>query len=343
MWKWLVKFDALDRRVIYVVLFILAALPFIVPIRLKPYVWKEVKAAYEVTDACPKDKVIAIDSDWDGGSQGENWPQYEAVVNHCMMRGIKFIVFSMDAAPQAQQMAENINIRLGKIYGREYGKDWVNLGLTRGAPLTMGAIGRNVKKVFSTDFYGTPTTDFKKLPLMKQVNTVRDFQALWSISYQPSLDWLVFLDTTGQLPIMFGSAGIVTTSWYPYISSGQMRGMMPGVRGAAEYIELIKADYGDQYVGKAELLWKEEVTETDKDGNKKVVTPGEAVILSRNGQKLADPDPEKLKNGWKHETFEERGPKLYVPLSFGYLLIITMVILGNLGMIARKRALGGKR
>lgn len=244
----LARLDKVSRRTIYLILFFAAALPFIVTIRLPLFVWKETRAAFEATDKTGPNQVVAINSNWIAGSQGENWPQYEAVVSHCMLKGIPFIVFALDADPVAPQMAEVINERQAKFYGRTYGKDWVNLGLTRGAPLTMAAIGRSVKGVFQRDFRGHSTSDAEKLPLMQRVRSVRDFSCLWVVDYQPNLDWVVFLDPRRETPIVFGCAGIVTTGYYPYISSGQLRGMLAGVRGGAEYESLLTEKYGKSYV-----------------------------------------------------------------------------------------------
>ncbi len=278
------RLDSISRRTIYLVLFAATALPFLITIRLPVYVWKETRAAFNTTLQIPKGKVVAICSNWVAGSQGENWPQYEAIVAQCMLNHTPFIVFAVDADPMAPQMAETIDEREARRYGCVYGRDWVNLGLTRGAPLTMGAIGRNVKNVFQSDFRQTSTQDYAKLPLMRRVRDVRDFGCFWAVDYQPSLDWVVFLDPAGRLPIMFACAGIVSTSFYPYVSSGQLKGLMVGTRGAAEYEELLREQYGKRF-----------------------------------------------------DDTDLRGQKLVVPLAFGHLVIIALILAGNLGMVARRR------
>jgi hypothetical protein len=196
---------------------------------------------------------VAICSNWDPGSQGENWPQFEAVVSHCMMKGIKLVVFSLDSNPVAPQMAQTILEKQEKYYGRTYGIDYVNLGLARGAPLMMGTIGRNIKAAYPKDMKGTATNDFARLPIMRQVNTCKDFRIIYLIEYQATNDWMVWLDPTGSTPIVYASAGIVSGNWFPYIQSGQIKGMMAGIRGAAEYEQLTTEKYGKQYLHSDEL------------------------------------------------------------------------------------------
>jgi hypothetical protein len=247
MRRWLAGLNSVGRRRIYFFLFVGAALPFIFPIRLPLYIWQETRYVFERIESCPPDKVIAISSEWIAGSQGENWPQYEALVSHCMLKGVRLVVFAHEADALAPQMAQDISERQARLYGRTYGVDYVHLGLSRGGALVMGQIGRNLKAVYPRDFFGTRTTDEAKLPILKGVDDVSSFHLFVSITYQPSTDWLVWLDPTGNVPIAFGSAGIVTTGYYPYIASGQMKGMLAGVRGAAEYETLVFDRYGSRY------------------------------------------------------------------------------------------------
>ncbi len=268
----------LSRRKIYLILFLGAAIPFFVPFEMPIYVWRETRSVFDLVESCPEGKVVAISSEWIAGSQGENWPQYEAVVSHCMLRGIKLLVFaSSEADPIAPEMSEFINKRQAALYGRKYGVDWVQLGLAKGGAPVMAQIGRSLKSVYAIDFYGNSTRDYEKLPMLRNVSSRRDFHLFMSITYQPVTDWLLWLDPTGKTPIAFGCAGITTTGYYPYLASGQMKGMLAGVRGAAEYEKLVRDKYGDRY-----------------------------------------------------NTSDLRGNKLLVPLAFGHLVIILLIVLGNL-------------
>ena len=284
IWRWFAVFDKVERRVIYAILFVACFVPFLFNVRLPLKAWKETKACFDLVDTCPPNKVVIICSNWTGGSQGENWPQYQAVVSHCMMKGVKLVVFSLDGDPTAPAFAEKVNEIEATKYGRVYGKDWVHLGLQRGAPLMMGTIGRNLKSAFPTDYKGYATNDTTKLPILAGINSCKDYQILFCIEYQSGNDWMVWLDPTGSTPVAFASAGIVTGSWYPFLASGQMKGMIAGIRGAAEYENLVKTKYRDRY-----------------------------------------------------DDHDLRGNRILVPLAFGHLVIILFIILGNVGMIAKKR------
>jgi len=285
MWKLLTVFDRVERRLIFAALLVCCAIPFFFTMRLPLKPWKETQAAFDITDSCPRNKVVAICSNWVAGSQGENWPQYQAIVSHCMLKHIKFIVFCMDSDPTAPLFAETVNQIEAKKYHRVYGVDWANLGMARGAPLMMGKLGRDLKAVFPIDQRGYATNNPVKLPVLQGINSTRDFHILWCVDYQPDNNWMVWLDPTGRTPIAYASAGIVTGSWYPFLASGQMKGMMAGLRGAAEYEDLLQEKYGARY----------------------------------NQEGL-------------------RGNRLLVPLAFGHLVIILFVVLGNIGMIARRRS-----
>lgn len=248
MKHWFLALANLSRRKVYLILFAGAALPFLLAIKLPIYTWKETRSVFDLVESCPKDKVVAISSEWIAGSQGENWPQYEAVVSHCMLKGVKLLVFaSSEADPIAPEMSEFINRRQAALYGRKYGVDWVQLGLAKGGPPIMAQIGRSIKSVYAIDFYGNSTRDYEKLPMLRDIHGCRDFHLFMSITYQPVNDWLLWLDPTGKTPIAFGCAGIATTGYYPYLASGQMKGMLAGLRGAAEYEKLVRDKYKDRY------------------------------------------------------------------------------------------------
>jgi hypothetical protein len=183
-----------------------------------------------------------------------------------------------DTDALAAQFSENINRRQAALYGRKYGVDWAQMGLAKGGAPMMGLIGRRFKGAYPTDYYGNSTSDYEKLPIMRGVDNVRAFHMFLAITYQPSNEWLIWLDPTLNTPIAFGSAGIVTTGYYPYIASGQMKGMLAGVRGAAEYETMVAEKYGEAY----KTSWTSPTGQKEELRGRKLVVPlafGHLVII----------------------------------------------------------------
>jgi hypothetical protein len=220
--------------------------------------------------------VILIDSSWDQGSQAENWPQLEAVCEHCLKRGTRFVIVSVGITALGPELAQQVCEGLSKKYGKTYGQDWVNLGYipagTTGMGFLIDALVKDLHTLFPRDLHGTPVA---RLPLMSRVRDIRDVHLVYSVTYAPSTDWVAFVRGQYGTPIAFGCMSIMGPYYYPLLDSAQLAGMLVGIRGAAEYETAIQAP--------------------------------------------------------------RKGSKLIVPQAFAHLLIITFVILGNVGYLAGKR------
>ena len=109
-WHLLAKLQGIDRRVIYVLIMVFSAavisFTLVHPISLENELGAETRGVFEVVDRCPADKVVLVDSSWDFGSQAENRPQFEAVVEHMMKRGIKFVIVAVGITPFAPDIAQ---------------------------------------------------------------------------------------------------------------------------------------------------------------------------------------------------------------------------------------------
>ena len=69
--------------------------------------------------------------------------------------------------------------RIAKIYGKEYGTDWVFLGYKEGKELVVKNIGQNIHQQFPSDHLKTPIAE---IPLMKDLRQAKDFPLITSIS-----------------------------------------------------------------------------------------------------------------------------------------------------------------
>ncbi len=240
----LIRLQNIDRRWLYLALAIACLVPFLVTIRLPVYVSPETRNLYEWIDKCPPGKVVLVDSAWDAGSLGENWGQVEVVFDHMLRKGIKFVVISLDITPLGPQFADKVITKLvtTKYPHRKYGVDWVNLGFTKGDWQAMQQIARDIRRQFKRDSRGWSLDDFEHLPLMRMVRNIDDIYMIYSVTYSPLENWIPFVHGVYGTPIGFGCAGIQSTTYYRYILSKQLVGMLVGVRGAAEYDALLYPD-----------------------------------------------------------------------------------------------------
>jgi len=123
-------------------------------------------------------------------------------------------------------------------YNKEYGEDYVHLGYKAGGLVVIDSLGSSLKKTFPTDKDGVPLKD---LPLMRHVNKLDDFSMAVSLSAgDPGLrHWVMVASDKFGLPVAGGCTAVSAPQFFAYYNSGQMLGLMGGLRGAAEYENLI--------------------------------------------------------------------------------------------------------
>ena len=243
MWRALAKLQNIDRRVMYilVIVFSTAVIGFTLvrPILLKNVLGSETLGVFEVVDKCPPDKVILVDSSWDWGSQAENRPQFEAVVDHMMRKGTRFVIVSIGVTPYAPDIAQEACERLGAKYGRQYGTDWVNLGYVHTGGGVAGGMGFFLNSM-AKDFHGMFPQDIKGTPIgnidiMADLRDINDGHMVFCCTYAPDPAWLSFIRGQYGTPIAFGAMSIMSPMYYPFMDSEQLVGFLVGIRGAAEY------------------------------------------------------------------------------------------------------------
>lgn len=254
MIRQLAKLESLNQRWLYLAAVILLIVPFVVTIPMPPGgVSVATQGLYDAIESCPPDKVVLIDSSWDMGSRAENHAQLECVVRHMCSRGVRFVVISL-GRPFGPQFAAQVIRPIAAEAGYKYGRDWVNTGYVevRGEGV-MGAVIDGLCSDFHLmrprDVNGTPASE---IPLLKRVRSIRDIHMVYCVTYAPSANWISFANGQYGTPVAFGCMSIMAPSYFTYIDSGQLCGMLVGNRGAAEYEDLIgHPDTGSRLIGVA--------------------------------------------------------------------------------------------
>lgn len=232
----LTQFQAIDRRIIYLCVAIAIALPFIVQVKLPVIPTMPSQKFYEAVEKVPKSKVVLIAADFDTGTEGENGPQVQAVLEHLMIKRIPFVIIGV--AIQGPELVQSYAEKLAKKYGYKYGVDFVNLGYLPGGQLALERFCRSVWQTKPSDYKQKPLTE---LPLMRKVRTAEDIALVAEFTGSGVLSWYV-QTFWGQfkVPLAQGCTGIIGPEQFPYLDTGQLSGLMVGLKGAAEYEALLK-------------------------------------------------------------------------------------------------------
>lgn len=134
------KIQSIDRRFIYLLVFVLLSIPLLRPFSLPLEVSGPTQAAYDAVENLPPGSIVMLSTDWEASTQAESAPQTEAMVRHIFGRDLKLIVVGM--WPQGNSATEVMLDRLASEMGKTYGIDWANLGYKPGGEVVLASIGR---------------------------------------------------------------------------------------------------------------------------------------------------------------------------------------------------------
>jgi hypothetical protein len=143
----------------------------------------------------------------------------------------------MALAPQGDAIGEAVINRIAREYGTRRGTDYCYFGYRPGVNIPMLYIGENTRKAFPQDYYGAP---FDSLPMMHGIHNYDDIPLVLSLagsSYPNS--WIVYAGTKYKVAIAAGVTAVMAPENYPFLQTGQLVGQLAGMKGAAEYEQLI--------------------------------------------------------------------------------------------------------
>ena len=96
----------------------------------------------------------------------------------------------------------------------------------------------DLRKLYTIDAKGTK---IENIPMMEGINRFEDFDFLFSGSagYPGTTEWVQFAADPTNVPMSTGTTSIQVNEMMPYVLGGQIKGILAGMPGAAEYEELI--------------------------------------------------------------------------------------------------------
>jgi hypothetical protein len=230
------KLLALDRRIIYIVLFIGLCFPLINPLGIPIKVGTTTQAMYDIVEDLPSGSIIMLSVDFGPTAAADVNPQLVTAMNHIIKKGHKAIIlgFWEQGVPFGEVV---LNMALDAGY--KYGEDIVHLGYVAGGEGAIRAMSQDIKGTFPVDYQGKPSSSFA---LLKNVNDIKDVDAILEYAGgDPGLNAFI-RQIVEENPGINYACGVVTVSFpgsLPFFQSGQVKGLLQGLRGAAEYEILV--------------------------------------------------------------------------------------------------------
>ena len=235
-----IKLGEVDRRYI----FVLIALSVLIPLVKSDWIKMPIKTTQNtqiVFDELSKlnrgDKIL-VSFEYGASTKPEIHPMAIALLNQMFSKGIKVYVISL--WPEGVIMAKDVvtNVIDSEIFELVDGVDYVMFDYKVG--------GEIVIKNIASDFRGVYMQDINKksisqIPMMKDVYSVEDFDFVFDLSagVPGNAEWVQYACDPKNVPLSSGCTSIMVTDAIPYVESGQLKGILAGMPGAAEYENLV--------------------------------------------------------------------------------------------------------
>lgn len=226
----------IDRRIIFLVIGLCTLLPLLYPVGLPVRISSEVRGVYDHIESMPERSVFLLSLDFDPASKPELHPQAIALLRHAFRKNLRVVAMTLWVAGTG--MADQLLTQVAKEMGRENGKDYAFLGWSPGGTAVIINMGQNLYSTFPSDYGGKPT---KGLPVLEGVQSLKDVNYMVSLAAgNPGVEaWYVFGKDKYKFELGGGCTGVMAPGLYPLLRSGQINGLIGGLRGAAEYESLI--------------------------------------------------------------------------------------------------------
>jgi hypothetical protein len=233
-----------QSRWIYLAVGLSVAVPFLVNIQLKMPISRAAQSTYESVENLSQEMTqsgkrrwVLIAADWAPATMAENNPQVLAFVHHLMSRSIPFAILGFDL--QGPPLAEELSEKAAAVWDKTYGQDWCNWGYRLQIDTTLTALVTDFSSIVKEDYRGTAIKD---LPVMEGFQGMQDIGLIaeftGSSGYLDS--WVQFVHAKLGTPIVHGCTGVMESTAYPLLDSGQLSGLLAGLSGAAQYEQLVQ-------------------------------------------------------------------------------------------------------
>jgi len=242
--------SVLVRRLIYLAVILSVFIPLAFKIAIPPARLKSAEAIKSIVERLPSDSFALLFFDFGPSTRAENEPQAEGILEHLLRRRVRVAIFTL--LPLAEGFLKSVPERVIKRLEAEmpgekwvYGVDWINMGYRIGDALFLQGLAKSedIPKYLGKDFSGLKVSDLK---VFANVRTLRDIGIVGQFSGVVGIfdAYIQFLQQGGYIPkIIHGCTSITIPEAYIYLDSGQLKGVLEGLSGAAWYSKLLKDSF----------------------------------------------------------------------------------------------------
>ncbi|RJO67347.1 MAG: hypothetical protein C4523_09890 [Myxococcales bacterium] len=237
---------ALDRRIIFLLMgfAVAATLLFTFSIPIKPGHYA--RQYFEEMEKLKPGEVVILAGVYDPATSPEIKPMLKASIRHAFRKQAKIVTVGLWVqAPPLMDNAMREVLAEPEFATRRlaYGRDYAHLGFMSGFMLVVKGMNRDIHMTFPRDMFGSRLAD---LPLMRKV---RDFEEVALVSEFAAggpagspigAAWVMFAKPSNpRFRVIAASTAVMAAETYPYLNSGQIKGFLGGLKGGADYEQLL--------------------------------------------------------------------------------------------------------
>lgn len=231
------RLQAIDRRWIFLAMALAVAFPILRPLGLPVTITREVVMMHEAVDALEPGDTMVLGVDYGPSTAPELTPMAKAILRHSSRKGVKVVMVSLiaDAPGIGNELLEWSQTELGMVDGI----DVSYLGYKAGTTAVILAMGESIAAAFPTDYAGKPTPG---LPMMEGIESLEDVALVMGLEATGVMDlWIQYAGDNMGVPVGGGVTAVSAPEYYVFLQSGQIVGLLGGMKGGAEYELLVEA------------------------------------------------------------------------------------------------------
>jgi len=236
----LIKLGQIDRRFIFLLIGLSVLIPLLKPgwVNIPIKTTSNSKIVFdELNNLKAGDKVL-VSFEYGASTKPEIHPMSVAVLQHLFANGVK--VYTVPLWPEGLMMAKFAleEVLSSNLFEIEEHIDYVSLPYKAGGEIIIRGIATDMRSIFTQDVNNILLED---IPMMNNVNNITDFDFVFDLSagVPGNAEWVQFACDEYNIPLSSGCTSIMVTDAIPYVESGQIRGILAGMPGAAEYEQMV--------------------------------------------------------------------------------------------------------
>lgn len=232
------RIQKLDRRYIYIVVALAIIIPLMVPYNSDNVTTPSTENLYQMIDsfAGREDRAVLLSFYHDASTMPELYPMEVAILRHCFERNVKVftLTWTPSGAPIIDYAINNVKEEFPDI---KSGVNYCNFGYKPQAFAMVIGMGDNIANTMNTDAEGRK---LENLEIMKGITNYNELNLVVEFSGSTAgMTWITYARPKFGLNVAVGVTAVMAADQYPYLQSGQMIGMLAGLKGAAEYEKLV--------------------------------------------------------------------------------------------------------